>query len=122
MKKVFTLSSCTTSKLILKKAKVAELGFEIKDVKMAPITEEELSQLRSLAGSYEALFSRRSQKYKSVGLSEKILGEADYKALLLSEYTFLKRPVILDGEHLFIGNSKATVEALLRHLNLPSVL
>ena len=116
MKKVYTLSTCDTSRKILKQANITKLGFELKDIKTSPITEEELNQMYKLAGSYEVLFSRRSQKYKSLGLKDKVLVENDYKNLILSEYTFLKRPVILDGNKIFIGNSKTNVEALLKHL------
>ena len=63
-----------------------------------------------MAGSYEALFSRRSRKYRPMGLHERELSEEDYKKLILEEYTFLKRPVVvIDGEA-FAGNSKKAVE------------
>ncbi len=116
MKKVYTLSTCDTSKKILKQTNIANLGFEIKDIKACAITEAELEEMHALSGSYEDLFSRRSQKYKSRELKNVELKEHDYKRLILEEYTFLKRPVIIDGDQIFIGNSKANVEALLKHL------
>jgi len=116
MKKVYTLSTCDTSRKILKQTNLSYNGFEIIDIKVSPITKEELDQLYMLTGSYEALFSRRSQKYKSMGLKDLELYEDDYKRLILQEYTFLKRPVIIDDNQIFIGNSKANVDALLKHL------
>ena len=62
--------------------------------------------MSKLAGSYEALFSRRAIKYKSMGLKEKVLLEDDYKQLILEEDTFLKRPVFIVEDEIFIGNSK----------------
>jgi arsenate reductase len=62
-------------------------------------------------GSYEALFSRRAMKYKSMRLADKNLSENDYKNLILDEYTFLKRPVIVVGDKQFVGNSKKVIEA-----------
>ena len=118
MKKVYTLSTCDTSKRILKQTNIANLGFEIKDIKALAITEAELEEMHALSGSYEDLFSRRSRKYKSRGLKNTELNEHDYKRLILEEYTFLKRPVIIDGDQIFIGNSKANVEALLKHLTV----
>ena len=38
-----------------------------------------------------------------------IFKENDYKKLLLSHYSFLKRPVLIINKKLFIGNSKETV-------------
>ena len=61
--------------------------------------------------SYEALFNKRAQKYRSLKLNEEDLTEADYKAHILSEYTFLKRPVFFINEQLFVGNSKKVIEA-----------
>jgi arsenate reductase len=37
--------------------------------------------------------------------------ERDFKSLILEHYTFLSRPVILNKEEIFIGNSKKTVQA-----------
>jgi len=82
----------------------------MQDIKTQPISEQQLEHLRSLAGSYEALFTRRSRKYRAMGLHEQELGEADYKRLILEEYTFLKRPVVLIDGEVFIGNSKKSVE------------
>lgn len=50
-------------------------------------------------------------KYKALGLATKQLTEADYKKYILEEYTFLKRPVIVVGKKIFVGNSKQTVAA-----------
>ena len=65
-----------------------------------------------MAGSYEALFSRRAMKYKEWGLKDKPLTEKDYRDLILQEYTFLKRPVVVNGKKIFIGSEKKTKEAL----------
>ena len=65
-----------------------------------------------LTDSYEALLSKRSRKYKSMGLKDQSLNEEDFKNLILEEYTFLKRPVFLVGNEIFIGNSKKTIDAL----------
>ena len=46
-----------------------------------------------------------------MGLKDKNLSEKDYSALILEEYTFLKRPVILIDDEIFVGNSKKVVAA-----------
>ncbi len=110
MKKVFHLSTCNTCQRIIK-----ELGgltdFEHQNLKEKNISAKELDFLKEKAGSYEALFSRRSMKFRAWTLHEKELGEKDYRKYILEEYTFLKRPVIVDGEEVFIGNAKKVVEA-----------
>jgi arsenate reductase-like glutaredoxin family protein len=64
-----------------------------------------------MAGSYEALFSRRAMLFRERNLNNKSLTEEDYKNLILEHYTFLKRPVIVIENKIFIGNSKRAVEA-----------
>ncbi|RMG75657.1 MAG: hypothetical protein D6722_00630 [Bacteroidetes bacterium] len=109
MTKIFHLATCNTCQKIL-----AELdpGPEVvlREIKSAPITEAELDEMYRLAGSYEALFSRRAMKYRQWGLNEKKLSEADYRRYILEEYTFLKRPVVVTGEAIFIGNARKAVE------------
>lgn len=81
------------------------------------MTAAELEEMQRLAGSYEALFSRKATLYKERGLKDKTLTEADYKNLILEHYTFLSRPVIVDGEKIFVGNSAKNVEAAVAHLS-----
>ncbi|WP_282017134.1 arsenate reductase family protein [Salegentibacter mishustinae] len=110
MKKVYHLSSCNTCQKILKELNLPD-SFEVQDIKEEEITKEQLEEMEALAGSYEALFSRRARLYRERELNKKELSEADYKELILDHYTFLKRPVIINNDEIFIGNSKKTVAA-----------
>lgn len=110
MKKIYHLATCDTCRRILRELNPSE-DFELQDIKKDPLTQEDLDSLVALSGSYEALFSKRARLYKDRDLKSKDLTEEDYKDLLLEHYTFLKRPVILSGDKVFIGNSKKTVEA-----------
>ena len=112
MDKIYHLSSCSTCQRILKETEAGEKGFRLQDIKTEKITPAQLDELKEKAGSYEALFSRRSLKYKELGLKDKALTEADYRRLILEEYTFLKRPVVLLGKKVFVGSEKKTVEEL----------
>ena len=115
MKKIFHLSTCNTCQRIIGELDGGK-GFELQDIKSKHISAKELDWLWEQAGSYEALFNRRAMKYRSLGLNEQELSEADYRRLILEEYTFLKRPVIIIGEEAFIGNSKKTVAAAIAKL------
>ena len=116
MRKVFTLSTCDTSKRILKPLDLTD--FTIKDIKSDYITKEELDEMYALTGSYEALFSRRSRSFGALGLKDKDLSENDYKDYILSDYTFLKRPVIIDGDQIFIGNQKMNIASLYQYFDI----
>jgi len=89
--------------------KLKEKKFILQDIKSEPISKEQIEEMKALSGSYQSLFSRVALKYKT--LDPKPSTEAEYKKLILSEYTFLKRPVILTKGKIFIGNSKANVQA-----------
>ena len=67
--------------------------------------------MKKLTGNYEALFSRVALKYRALGLDKMKLTEDDYKKYILEEYTFLKRPVMILNDKIFIGNSPKNVEA-----------
>ena len=49
--------------------------------------------------------------YNEHNLKDKVTKEADYKKLLLEHYTFLKRPVLINEQKIFIGNNKDVVAA-----------
>lgn len=117
MKKIYHLSTCTTCQRILDETKAGKKGAVLQDIKAEKITPVQLDALKEKAGSYEALFSRRAMKYKELGLKDKSLTEADYRRLILEEYTFLKRPVALVGGQIFVGSEKKTVEALKKALS-----
>ena len=117
MKKVYYLSTCTTCKRIIKDHGLAEHSFHFQDIKYDSINAKELEDLYSLSGSYEGLFSKTARKYKDLDLRNKELKEEDYKKLLLEEYTFLKRPVIIIDDQIFIGNSKSNLQNLAKALS-----
>ena len=115
MLKVFYLSSCSTCKRILSEVNLPQ--HELIDVKENPIDEDALSTMYKFTNSYEALVNKRAQLYKQRDLKSKQLTEANYKQLLLEHYTFLKRPVFLFDQEIFVGNAKKTIAQLKGFLN-----
>ncbi|MGH1436329.1 MAG: arsenate reductase family protein [Lewinella sp.] len=115
MPKIYHLSTCTTCKKVIAALNSGE-GFELQDIKTNNVSAEQLDALKEVVGSYEGLFSRRAMKYRSMGLGDKELSEADYRQLILDEYTFLKRPVVVIGDQVFTGSSKKSVEGALAAL------
>ncbi|MEO8934007.1 MAG: ArsC/Spx/MgsR family protein [Xanthomarina sp.] len=105
MKKVYYLKTCSTCVRILKEWNLSS-DFVLQDIKNEEITVEQLEEMKQLAGSYEALFSKRAKLYKELDLKNKSLTESHYKQYILEHYTFLSRPVLLYNNQIFIGNSK----------------
>lgn len=110
MKKVYFLQTCDTCRRIIKDIDTS--GFERQEIKSENVTVLQLEEMHQLSGSYEALFNKRAKLYKSLELKDQVLSEADYRQFILNEYTFLKRPVFIVDNEIFIGNSKSVVAAL----------
>ncbi|MFZ9386369.1 MAG: arsenate reductase family protein [Chitinophagaceae bacterium] len=116
MKKIYYLGNCTTCQAIIQETGIDRKGFIMQDIKWEKITPDQLDEMQKLAGSHEELFSRRALKYKALGLKDKKLAEKDYRKLILEEYTFLKRPVVILDEQIFFGSEKKTRESLIKAL------
>jgi arsenate reductase (glutaredoxin) len=114
MKKVYCVATCGTCQRIIEDADLNKKGFINQNIKEDKITPGQLDEMKNMIGSYEALFSRRALKYKSMGLKDKKLTEKDYRDLILQEYTFLKRPVVISGKKIFSGSEKKTVAEILK--------
>jgi len=117
MKKIYHLGHCTTCQAIIKETGIDKKGFEMQNIRTEKITPDQLENMKKMAGSYESLFSRRALKYKELGLKDKKLEEKDYRKYILEEDTFLKRPVVIINDKIFIGSEKKNVEALKKALS-----
>lgn len=114
--KIYYLASCDTCRKIIKSLPNSD-KLEFHDIRQNPITEKELEELYSLSGSYEALFSKKAQLYKSLDLKNKALTEEDYKQYLLQHYTFLSRPVFIIDDTIYIGNGQKNIIEVIKVLS-----
>jgi arsenate reductase (glutaredoxin) len=114
MKKVYFLKTCSTCSKILAQLNLSD--FELIEIKSQGISQKQIEEMYGLSKSYESLFSRKSLKYRAMGLHEKEITENEYKSLIMSEYTFLKRPVFIIENEIFIGNTKEVVAKLINKI------
>ena len=114
MRKVFHLAKCSTCQRILTEV---NWTFDKQEIRSQKITKDQIDQMADLAGSYQALFSKRAIKYRTLNLKEKNLQEQDYRKYILEDDTFLKRPVFIVDQSIFVGNSKSIIEALQKKLD-----
>jgi arsenate reductase (glutaredoxin) len=108
MKRIYHLSTCSTCKKIIHEIQPTS-DVQLIDIKQEQIDTETLDWLKSKTGSYEALFSKRAIKFRELSPNDIPIQDTDFRKLLLEEYTFLKRPVCIDGENFSIGNTKNEV-------------
>lgn len=116
MNKIYFLSTCNTCTRIINELNLPN-NFVLQDIKTDPITVSQIEKMKNLAGSYESLFSKRARLYKELGLKDISLSEEDIKKYILEHYTFLKRPVIIYNDQIFVGNSKKIVDAALKEIH-----
>jgi len=116
MKVFFYLKTCDTCKRIINDLNLGS-DIELVEIKVNPLNKQQLKTIRSFSESFEDLFNKRAQLYKQRNLNTKILSESDYEKLILEHYTFLKRPVLLYDNKLFVGNSKNTIEQIKKFLD-----
>jgi arsenate reductase (glutaredoxin) len=109
MKKLFYLSTCSTCKRLMSGWNLPD-DVQLIDIKKDMYTADDIAEMYRLTGSYEALFSKRSQNFVAQGLKDTIKSDEDYGKLLPTDYTFLKRPVLIFDEQIFVGNDKKTDE------------
>ena len=114
MKKVYFLKTCSTCKRIMSEFDLTD--FEQREIKTKAVTEEELQELYALTQSYEVLFSKKSTQIKERNVDVKSLQEEDFRRLILEDYRFLKRPVFIINQEIFIGSDKKNVENLRERL------
>lgn len=116
MNAIYYLSTCSTCKRIIHDLKIGD-KFIFREIKSEPLTLNELEKLKDLAGSYEKIFSKIAMKYRIWGLNEKNLTEEDFKQYILEEYTFIKRPLIIVDNKIFIGSSRPSITAAREAIN-----
>ncbi len=116
MRKIYHLKTCSTCQRILKSLPQLDT-FQLQDIKAEPMTVKQVEEMAQMAGSYEALFSKRATLYKEMGLKDEKLSEADFKRYILEHYTFLSRPLIIVDGQIFVGNSPKVVQQAIEFLS-----
>ena len=109
MKRIYHLSTCDTCRRILRDLNPPE-DFERREIRKNPVLTEELEHLAELSGSYKALFNSRARLCRERNIKVAELSEEEIRTLILEHYTLLKRPVIVQDNKIFIGNSRETVQ------------
>ena len=94
-------STCRKAKRRLDYHRVAVTKF--RDIKEEPLVRAEIERMVRSVGGAENLFSRRSSKYREMGLKDKTLSEGEMLDLMADEYTFLKRPILVAGDRTIAG-------------------
>lgn len=117
MKKVimYGLLNCSTCQKAVQY--LQESGVEIEnfhDVKEDRLSRKEIKKLVEMVGGVEKLFSKRALKYRAMGLHERDLSEPEMIDLMIEEYTFIRRPVLVGEKIAMAGFSKKKYEEFIK--------
>ncbi|MGB7207708.1 MAG: ArsC/Spx/MgsR family protein [Pyrinomonadaceae bacterium] len=112
--KFYWLPNCSTCQ----KAKgwLERRGVKIavmRDIKENPLTREEVEDLAKILGGPAELFSKRAIKYRELKLNEREVPPAEMLDLMTDEYTFLKRPIMVIGDHATAGFFEKSFDSFL---------
>ncbi len=86
-------TTCQKAKRRLERHRVSVTKF--RDIKEEPLEREEVEKLVKMLGGASELFSRRAVKYREMKLNERDLSDAEMIDLMTTDYTFLKRPILV---------------------------
>ena len=90
-------STCQKARRRLERHNVKAVQF--RDIKEEPLSRVEIEKLAKILCGAEHLFSRRAVKYREMKLNERELSGEEMLDLMASDYTFLKRPILVkDGK------------------------
>ena len=109
MKKLYYLSTCDTCKKIIKTWSPLKTIVLI-DLKKNPINEVDLNELYKLSKSYEVVFNKRALLFREYKKKNPSPIEKDYKKLILTHYSYLKRPILIINDTLVAGNSEKSIK------------
>ena len=101
---LYGLKNCDTCRKALK----ALPNTELVDVSMSSVPEGILDQAMNQFG--EKILNTKSTTWRGLDAAER---ETDPKALLIAHPKLMKRPLIVDGDVLYLGWDKNTQAALL---------
>lgn len=85
-----------------------EHGIEVTEIHIVehPPSKEELAQLIAKSGlPIQKFFNTSGQKYRQLGLSQKVkeMGDEEKLDLLASDGMLIKRPIVTDGHKVTVG-------------------
>ena len=112
--KLYQLSHCSTCQRTAAELSARGVRFETRDIRKQPLSRTEVANLARFAGGADKLFSRRALAYRRLGLHERTLAPEEMIDLMVEDDTFIRRPVIVQGERVVPGCTARQLEGFLK--------
>lgn len=105
---LYGISTCDTCKQALKTLQAAGRDITFRDIRASPLTQGEVDRIVQEFGSRAV--NQQSTTYRAFN---DFLKASEPEAQIMAQPTVMKRPVIQDGDHWYLGWDSATAERLL---------
>jgi arsenate reductase (glutaredoxin) len=83
------------------------------NLKLEMLNSEQILQLAKMVGGIENLFSRRAIKYRELGLNKREVSADEMLEFMISDYTFIKRPVLVINDSAISGFSEKNYQGFI---------
>lgn len=111
--RVFQLPSCTSCRNAASWLAGRGIAYEWRHVWNEAPTRAELAELAAhLPGRAAGLLSRRSVRFRELGLADRTLSEEEILDLLAAEPRLLRRPIVAAGARVVVGFDRRGLEAM----------
>lgn len=111
----YGLPDCSTCRKALRRLEYHGVPIaKLRNIKDEPLSRQEIEELAGKLGGATNLFSRRSNKFRELGLRDKTLSEGEMLDLMEGEYTFLKRPILAADGKVIAGFFEKEYDEFLR--------
>lgn len=112
MIKLYGLKNCDTCRKALKWLKANDIAHEFSDVRVDPVSKEQIAGWEAAVG-WETLLNRRGTTWRGLPDSDKDnVDQASAIALMAAHPALMKRPIIETADTVMVGFSPETQNAL----------
>src|SRR5690625_1811602 len=107
MIRVYGISNCNNIRKTKAWLEEREAEYEFIDVRKHPMSAEELADVVDKVG-LDVVLNKRGTTWRRLGMAGKDPGEQELFDLLLENQVLIKRPLIIKGEAVLVGDRKST--------------
>jgi arsenate reductase len=113
--KIYQLLHCSTCQRTAAELEARGVRFESRNIRQQPLSRTEVTNLARLAGGVDKLFSRRALAYRRRNLHERTLAPEEMIDLMTEDDTFIRRPIVMQGERIMPGCTARQLEGFLKN-------
>lgn len=106
MIQIYGIKNCDSVRKAIKYLKNNNIAYEFVDFRETPVGKETISTWLNTT-DIKTLFNTRGTTYRTLGLKEMHLNDAQKEEWLAKENMLIKRPVITFGDHVIVGYNES---------------